>query len=559
MSHRRLRRRRIVGVMIDGDVVRGVELRRGLRGLRVRSVAEVVVPAGTREQGRIVDTAGMSAVLKSLWKAGRFGTKRVAFGVSGRDATIRPMSVPPAAADDVDGFVRYELGDYLSYELDDAVIDHRTVGAEPEADDEPGAAEILTVGVRTALVEDIAAVVAGAGLRLESIDAAPTALAAAIAPLHDDHDGEAVVSVDGTRTTVVLRTGDQPRMVRVLAEGGGDHSTQLADELEGLIARVDQHRHGNAGEASPTGQSQRFSEAAEAVTAAIRYDIREHTGSGVSRVVLTGTFGEYDELHRIMESASGVAVSAAPTPKWWASEDDFDHFVEPAGLAFAAIGCDGARFDLQAPSVVEGRTYRRERLIGIGVAIAIVVGSIPFVEQSRDGADALEAQAVALEADVEELRSRTDLLAPVGELDDVLSRHSLAVDQAVADDLWWARILEEIAAATPDDTFLTSMSLVRPVGTDLAEGEGAPLTETVTNFTGIGSDQAAVGRWLAAMAELDVFEDVWLVQSTATVHGEAGTPVVTFLAQARLTAEARTPRAVAGASLLLGDGMEVTP
>ncbi len=103
------------------------------------------------------------------------------------------------------------------------------------------------------------------------------------------------------------------------------------------------------------------------------------------------------------------------------------------------------------------------------------------------------------------------------------------------------------------------MSLVRPVGTDLAEGEGAPLTETVTNFTGIGSDQAAVGRWLAAMAELDVFEDVWLVQSTATVHGEAGTPVVTFLAQARLTAEARTPRAVAGASLLLGDGMEVTP
>ena len=58
------------------------------------------------------------------------------------------------------------------------------------------------------------------------------------------------------------------------------------------------------------------------------------------------------------------------------------------------------------------------------------------------------------------------------------------------------------------------------------------------------TDQAAVGVWLERMDDLGIFEDIWLVQSTTAVLGESQEAAVTFLAQARLTSEARGPRAV---------------
>ncbi len=554
MSQRRQRRRRIVGVMIDGDVLRGVELKRGLRGLRFKGVAEVVVPDGTREQGRIIDQSAMADAFKALWKEGGFRAKRVAFGISGRDVTIRPMSVPTAASTDVGGFARYELGEYLPYDLDHSVVDHRIMGdADTNGDGHNDTVtEVIAVGVRTSLVEEVAAAVAEAGLVISSIDAAPTALAAAIAPMASEQGTEALVSVDGTRTTVVLRAGGRPRVVRVLAEGGGDRSTQLAEELESLIATVDQHRRGGEQQWSVDGQSRRFTEAAEAVTAAIRYDIGEQAGSGVSRVVLTGAFGEYELLHQFMAEASGVEVIGAPTPPWWGNDDDFDHYVEPAGLAYAALGNPAERFDLMAPTVVESRQRRRERVAGLVLGIALVAGGIPLVDQVWSETHRLNAQAAELERNAGELRTQTEALAPAGEMDDALEVQRIAIDNALEDDLWWARIMEEIADAMPMETFLTSMSLVRPVGTDNRE-------DFVATFTGVGHDQAAVGAWLAAMSDLDVLDDVWLVQATASVYGTEGTPVVAFLAEARLTTDAKTLRALEGADLLLASGSDQEP
>lgn len=541
MSTPSTRSRRVVGVVIDGDVLRGVELRRGVRRLRARAAAEVVLPNGGRGEDFGLDAESIAEGLRALWKEGGFKSRDVAFGVNGRDATIRPMTVPHGALDELDHYVRYELAEYLSYDLEDAVVDHQVVGAGDG--DEPNV-EVLAIGVRTSLLDTIAAAVDTAGLTLVSVDAAPTALAVGIGQVGDPSDGDAVVSVDGTRTTVVLRAGGRPRMVRVLAEGGGSHSTQLADELENLIARVDEHRHGGHHQAGDA-QDQRFAEAADAVAAAINYDLREHTGTGVAHVILTGAFGRFDSLHHLMTGASGAPVTSAVPPAWWPEAEDsalsdFDHYAEPAGLAFTALEGTESRFDLMPPAVVERRLDRAELTVGIAAAAAVIAGGVFLLEPYRADANQAAGDADLLEAHVGVLSTQVDSMAIVADLEQARVELSDGVDAALADDLWWGRILVEIGDATPSNTFLTAVTLERPLGD----------AEAITDFTGISTDQASVGEWLASMEALPIFADVWLVQASATVVGEDEISVVSFLAKARLTDAARAPRAVDPSTVL---------
>ena len=134
------------------------------------------------------------------------------------------------------------------------------------------------------------------------------------------------------------------------------------------------------------------------------------------------------------------------------------------------------------------------------------------------------------------LSSRVDGLALIGELDQARLTQIDSIAAALRDDLWWGRILDSIATATGDETYLTSMTLVRPIGNDP--------DQAVVAFNGVSADQAAVGIWLDAMGELGIFEDIWLVQSTAAVLGDNQDAAVVFLAQARLTSDARGPRSV---------------
>ncbi|MEM9200509.1 MAG: pilus assembly protein PilM [Actinomycetota bacterium] len=532
--------RRVVGVTIDGDTLRAVEIHRRLRGHQAVAVGEVQIPGGVRTVTSAIDAEAVSAGLKELWKASSFKTKNVAFGINGRDTTMRPMKVPRAAADDIGGYVRYQLADYLPYGLENAVIDHLVVD-DPQ---DENAIEVLAIGVPVELVETIATAISDAGLDVASIDAVPTALATAIDPIAaDDNEGDAVVSVDGTRTTVVLRSDGKPRMVRVLSAGGGDHAAQLADELEGMIARVEGHQQGGPGtEPVLAGQDRRFAEAADAVAAAINYDLREHTGTGVDHVIVTGAFGRFEILHQLIASATSTSVAAAMPPSWWPQGqaddfDDYDHYVEAAGLAWSHLNGLEDSFDLNPPSVREATANRRELTIGVGVAGAIVAAGLVTVLPYRSGVDTATAEVEQIEAEVQTMSVRVNSLALIGELDQARTNQTGAVSTALRDDLWWGRILDSIANATDDNTYLTSMNLARPVsnGSDDA---------SIASFNGVSRNQAAVGEWLDSMANLGIFEDIWLVQSTSAALGQTEDSGVVFLAHARLTADARAPRAL---------------
>ena len=189
------------------------------------------------------------------------------------------------------------------------------------------------------------------------------------------------------------------------------------------------------------------------------------------------------------------------------------------------------------PSVLQTRDHRRELAVGLLLAARVGGGcGYGLVVYRAELGDAGDELAV-IEGDVAALSRRLDDLAPVDEAERARAARLGVAAELLGDDLWWGRILHEVAVATGDDASLTDIALVRPlpVGDDGAE-------DGMVVFEGRSVDQAGVGSWLDAVAETGVFEDLWLVRSSVADPDDLDGPVE-FRVEARLSSGARSPRA----------------
>lgn len=537
---RNRRRRRVVGVVVDGDRLLGVELRRRrFRRLRVRGTASVEIPHEAWADSVTADPEVLAQALRTLWSEGRFTTSKVALGMGGRETMLHPILVPRAAADVV-GYARSQLAAHFSTDLEDAIVDHLPVDADRRDDTAPE--EVLAVAVRADIVEPVAEAVRRAGLKLVSVDAASAAIAGAIDAEAPASGRDVVVAVGENRTTVVVRVDGRPHSVRVV--GPAADPLPLRPTAGDLAGGADDPWL-DAHDAVEAEQQRRFSAAADAVAAAIHFDPRPDAGIGVPSVVLTGALGRHDALQHSVATASGATVAIASPPPWWTTgkrrrpldDSTFDRFVEPAGVAHAWLTRAGTSFDLMPPSVLQTRDHRRELAVGLLLA-ALVGGGCGYglVVYRAELGDAGDELAV-IEGDVAALSRRLDDLAPVDEAERARAARLGVAAELLGDDLWWGRILHEVAVATGDDASLTDIALVRPlpVGDDGAE-------DGMVVFEGRSVDQAGVGSWLDAVAETGVFEDLWLVRSSVADPDDLDGPVE-FRVEARLSSGARSPRA----------------
>lgn len=548
---RRGRRRCVVGVVIDGSLLRGVEVRRRrIGGLRARAVAAIDIPQEAWADGVTADPEVLALALRELWAVGKFSTARIAFGVAGRDAMLHPITVP-RAADDVTGYARSQLAAHFSTDLDDAVVDTLPVGTERGEASRP--VSVLAVATRTEVVDPVAEAVGRAGLKLVSVDAAASALSTPIEPAGAESSREVVVAVGVNRTTVVVRADGRLCSVRVLAPAPGSARSRPGSDEP---IDVDGSRSAEGDAAVVAAQQRRVVEAADAVAVAIHFDPRPDGDTAVPTVLLTGECGRDESLQHAVATASGATVSAVSPPEWWSRRkgidpDAFDHFVEPAGVAFAWLCNHHDVFDLRPPSVLEARADRRELVMGLALAVVVAAACGFGLWSYRAAVDDARADLAALEADIGDLTVSLDDLAAVGGLEDARAASLNAGADALRDDLWWGRILQEIAEATDDETHLIAVTLTRSG----PEGDAEPAT-VVASFDGVGADQASVGEWLDAMIGIGVFDDVWLVRSSVSDSGDPADSAIVFRAEARLTPRARSPRAVDSASWMvtLGEG-----
>ena len=413
------------------------------------------------------------------------------------------------------------------------------------------------------MLRSLLAALEGAGLEASPIDLVPFAL---IRALHDDSElgpGEeaddprhglpqAIIGVGAGVTNVVIHERGLPRFVRTLPTGGNAVAEALSHELnleldaaEGLKRSLDAgHLVGPDGERAVAVVSSALSPVLEDIRGTLDYYVSSPEGGPLGRVVATGGGARLPELCDRLEAALGVPVTRAMPlegvalgrtgfpPEVLRAEADL--LTVPLGLALSGepVARGARRITLLPGEVVERRAQRRQLSVAAAAlaGLAAMLLAIFLLRNGRVG-DA-ERAADREEARTRELQEQESGFSRVEQIQaDVATRRATAV-AALSGDVAWTRVLQEIAAAMPNDVWLTSFD----GQTD--RGSGA---RTVT-FSAMGFDQTSTARWLRRLEQVPSLDDVWVSSSASSAAG-TGRSLVTFSSDATLTDAAGSDRA----------------
>jgi type IV pilus assembly protein PilM len=457
--------------------------------------------------------------------------------------------------------LRYEVQELIPIPVDEAILDFQVLEQFVGPAQEP-MTRILLVAAQSDMVRSLLAAVDGGGLTASLVDVVPFALIRALASTDLAYVGaptanEAIVCVGAGVTNVVVHERGVPRFVRMLITGGNEITEAIGSELhvdpdtaEDLKRRANATSTDDLEARAGRITLDRLGPFVEEVRGSIDYYRAQTPDGDVGRVLLTGggsrVPGLAERLRQVLRvpveaghPLLGVRVGRVGIPEDRLIDSE-PLLTVPIGLALAGRPLEGGarRMSLLPAEVAVVRERRRQSalvaaavMVLAALLLVVYVGRRNQVANERDKAEHAEAEAAALRQDSAQLSQVTTV-------DSQLQERRQMVVTALAGDVAWTRLLQEIATVLPDDVWLTAFSGQSGGGTSET---GAPLgtpSQGTINVTGQGFDQSSAAHWLMRVGELKSLTGLWLPSSTKT--GEGSASLITFSSTANLTLQARS-------------------
>lgn len=518
---------RVVGVVVDESTVRAAEYRRGRfrGGGSVARAGAVPLPPGAVDQGEVVDADVVAEALGRLWSEAGFSTKRTAMGLDPRATVIRRVDLPAVSSKDQAQAAAYEIGELLSYPLDEAVVSMVEMGhTSAEGGD---AVQALILAVHENTLAGLRGVAKLAGLKPTEPQLVPAALLVGVdatGPLGAGRVG-AVVSVSETVTTVIVHDARGLLFCRVVTAGLSAGGTTLSDELEMELAVLNGFAGGDGtegGTASPFAATPGLATVVEGVRRTLHYYTTELDSRPIERVVLcgpqSGARGLATDLAESFPTAEVLRYQRSP---WTVADHDPSSFDEAVAVAHAATGAAKRlrAFDLVPPVERERRAGRRRIAAGVATAVAL---SPLLVADTMDRRSALadeRAAAEAIELAAEGLRSELSAYQDDRAREALADRQTDRVNALYAQEFGFSTVIRQMAEAMPSDTFLLSLRVNRAQAGEAPTGYTGSVPPALVTITGVAEDLDGVGRWIQTVADVPSVDGLWLAQSAFGPYG----------------------------------------
>ncbi|HTX00715.1 MAG TPA: type IV pilus assembly protein PilM [Acidimicrobiales bacterium] len=297
-----------IGLEISTTAVRMAEIASSDGRPRLLTFAQVRLPAGAVVDGMIVDPQAVEAAIQRCKSEGGFGGAmrrashiRVRLSVSGLQAIMREIEMPPVPPDEVDAAVRLQAIDIIPFPEDKTLFAARALGTGTDQNGAP-AMRVLLAAAHRDLVVPFVECAQAAGLQPEGVELAASALVRALDQGGDTLDPQAVVSIGADLTTVVVHQQGDPLFVRTIAEGGNVITQALATALDLPLADAEKlKRHlGDERQQVPPEALHAAREGSARLLSEIRSSVDYFAalpGRGeVRRVIVTGAGSQLAEL-----------------------------------------------------------------------------------------------------------------------------------------------------------------------------------------------------------------------------------------------------------------------
>lgn len=226
--------RNLVGLDIEPGYVAAVQTRPGT--VEVERAASATLPPGVVRDGEVVDVDTLAGVLRDLFAQNDL-SKRVRLGVANQRIVMRTIDLPPI--DDpkqLASAVRFSAQDHIPMMLDQAVLEHQTLGTVETADGTR--TRVMLVAARRDMIDSLLGAAQRAGLRPQGIDLSAFAM---IRALHRPGSEETSVYLNiGGITNLAIASGVTCVFTRVIPSGIESVAGELAERRELTL----EHAHG---------------------------------------------------------------------------------------------------------------------------------------------------------------------------------------------------------------------------------------------------------------------------------------------------------------------------
>ena len=237
----------VVGLDIQPGYVAAVQAKAGQ--VAVERAATAPLAPGVVRDGEVVDVDTLASVLKDLFAEHKLA-KRVRLGVANHRIVMRTVDLPPLKGEkEIASAVRFQAQDHIPMPLDQAVLEHHSLGTVETADGPR--TRVVLVAARREMIERLLHATRKAGLRPHGVDLSAFAM---IRALHRAGSTEPTLYIGvGGITNLAVAAGPTCVFTRVVAQDTESIAGELA-ERRGLTL---EHAHGwlkHVGLAAPVEQ-----------------------------------------------------------------------------------------------------------------------------------------------------------------------------------------------------------------------------------------------------------------------------------------------------------------
>ena len=239
--------RESIGIDIGESAIKVVKLRATGHEPLLQNYALFPTPKGSLEKGTIKDSNLLEEAIAECLHDAKIRKGKAVLGLSGKDIVVRISELPMMSKEELKDAVGWDLTQYISYSLEEAVYDYYVIGTKVENGVER--LRLLVAAAPLELINKYIKILSSVGMTLVAIEIKPLALTR-VFPLQDTHSKGVYVIIDiGASTTslVVMRDGEF-LFLRDALLGGKDFTQAIMkgfsvseEEAESIKKRLDNH------------------------------------------------------------------------------------------------------------------------------------------------------------------------------------------------------------------------------------------------------------------------------------------------------------------------------